>query len=108
LRSEGCRSGSFELILHELLRRRDLPLEIEALKADTTKRPDFLVGTGAESFYMEAILATEESPERVAERKRFGILADVVNRMQSDNFFVGFEVEAWGTAQPSAKASPAA
>jgi hypothetical protein len=104
LRSEGYRSGSFELILHELLRRRDLPLEIEAQKADTTKRPDFLVGTGAESFYMEAILATEESPSRVAERKRCGVLVDVVNRMQSDNFFVGFEVEASGTAQPSAKA----
>jgi hypothetical protein len=104
LRSEGYRSGSFELILHELLRRRDLPLQIEAPKTGTAKRPDFLVGTGADSFYLEAILATEESPEHVAERKRFGVLVDVVNRMQSDNFFVGFEVESWGAGQPSAKA----
>jgi hypothetical protein len=105
LRSDNYRSASFELILHELFRLQGLPLEIEAPKAGTTKRPDFLVGGGgADSFFLEAILATEESPERVAARKRFGALVDVVNRMQTDNFFVGIDdVEASGPGQPSAK-----
>jgi hypothetical protein len=104
LRSDHYRSGSFELILHELLRLRGLPTEIEAPKAGTTKRPDFFVGTGDDSFYMEAILATEESAERVAELKRFGLLVDIVNRMQTDTFFVGFDVAAYGPGQPNAKA----
>jgi hypothetical protein len=104
LRSDHYRSGSFELILHELFRLRDVPVEIEAPKPGTTKRPDFLVGKGVDSFYLEAIDTTEGSPERAAELKRFGELVDIVNRMQTDNFFVGFDVVDYGPCQPSAKA----
>jgi hypothetical protein len=104
LQSEGYRSGSFELMLHELLRLRGFAREVEAAKAATTKRPDFLVGNGADSFYVEAVIASEETAERVAERKRFGLLVDQINgALQSDNFFVNAEVESWGRAQPSAK-----
>jgi hypothetical protein len=85
------------------LRLRGLPREIEAPKAGTAKRPDYLVGPNSDSFYLEAVLATEESPEGVAEGKRLGELVDIVNRMQSDNFFIGFQVEAWGPGQPTAK-----
>jgi len=103
LRSEEhYRSGSFELVLHELLRARELSVEIESPKTGTAKRPDFLVGSGAESFYLEAILATEGSA-RTAEAKRLGQLLDVVSRMQSDSFYIGFDVEATGPGQPSAK-----
>jgi hypothetical protein len=103
LRSDGYRAGSFELILHELLRLRGIPFEVEAPKDGTAKRPDYLVGPDGHSFYLEAVLATDESPERVAEHKRLGDLVDIVNRTPSDNFFVGFQIETWGPGQPSAK-----
>jgi hypothetical protein len=104
MRSDEHLSCSFELILLELLRLRGLRFTVEAPKAGTAKRPDFLVESSSGSFYLEAIVADEQTPERVAERKRLGQLVDLVNRMQSDNFFVGFEVEVVGPGQPSAKA----
>jgi len=100
--TKNYRSASFELVLHELLRPRAKTVHVEPPKEGTPNRPDFLAEMDWGSFYLEAIDANEETPERIAERKRVGELVDLVNQMPSDNFFVGFEIEAAGPGQPSA------
>ncbi len=97
-------SASFELILHELLKRRGRLPQIEVAKEGTTKRPDFFVGPDVPSFYLEAVVATEAPPTDVAAGKRLGQLHDLINGMADPNFFVTLDVRRYGARQPSARA----
>jgi hypothetical protein len=97
------RSASFELILHEILKRRGRSPQIEVPKEGTTKRPDFLVESAVGSFYLEAILATEARRTSVADRKRLDELLDAINRRTDPNFFVSVDVVRYGPGQPSAR-----
>jgi len=83
----------FELALHELLIRLGHGVEIHpASNGATAKRPDFLVTSGSgDRFYMEAVLATDQTDQEAAANARLATLRDLLNRMDSPNFFVGFE-----------------
>ena len=89
------RSAFFELFLHELLLRLDCRVEIhpEPSKAKKT-RPDFRVHSPTNNhFYLEAVLATDESDEEAAARARLNTFYDAIDRMDSPNFFIGVDVK---------------
>jgi len=88
-------SAFFELFLHELLLRLGCHVEIhpEASGGKAT-HPDFRVQSpSGNHFYMEAVLATDESREEAAARARLNELYDALDRMDSPNFFIGIDLE---------------
>jgi len=83
----------FELFLHELLKCLNCKVKVHPkISEESTKRPDFFVKcpTGS-SFYMEAVIATDESQGSAAEEARKNKVYDTLNRLDSPYFFVGME-----------------
>jgi hypothetical protein len=99
-------SAFFELFLHELLLRLRCHIQIHPrLKSGARKSPDFLVQcpTGR-SFYVEAVLATDESREEAGARARMNTVYDLLNRsLDSPDFFVGVHLRGYPKAQPSGR-----
>lgn len=99
------RSAFFELFLYELLLSLGCRVEIhpEPSKAKKT-RPDFRVHSPTNNhFYLEAVLATDESDEEAAARARLNTFYDAIDRMDSPNFFIGVDVEGEPKTPPPAK-----
>jgi hypothetical protein len=95
-------SAFFELFLHELLVRLGCKVTVEPPLAGTAQHPDFLVSspTGAQ-FYVEAVLATDESKQAVVAKRRLHQLWDIVNRrLCSPDFLIGAEFETAPPRQP--------
>jgi hypothetical protein len=98
------RAAFFELFLHELLLRLGHSVTIHpSLSQATTRRSDFLVEsqTGAR-FYMEAVLASDESKEDAAARARTNVVYDALDRLDSPNFFIGMELRGAPRTPPRA------
>jgi hypothetical protein len=98
-------SAFFELFLHELLIRLGCQVEIHPPSESTTKCPDFLVKSASGvCSYMEAVLATEESVEDAAARRRKQVVYDVLDKqLNSPDFFIGMKLRGTPETQPSAK-----
>lgn len=83
-------SATFELLLHALLTR--LRFELEAhpeLSNGSTARPDFLVkAPNGEEFYLEAVLASENTDQNKAAGKMKGVALDVLSATPHKNFLV--------------------
>jgi hypothetical protein len=100
----GLRSAFFELFLHELLIRLKCQLKIHPRVNGTTRRPEFLVEDKSGCrFYLEAVLATGESEEDRAEKARMNVVYDVLNRLNSPNFFIGMKFKGAPETPPSAR-----
>jgi hypothetical protein len=86
-------SAFFELFLHELLLRMDNRVEVHPTLQGNPRRPDFLVlPLVGSSFYVEAVLAMDETNEEAAARARMHAVYDAINRMDSPHFFIGMNV----------------
>lgn len=91
----------FELVLHELLLKLDCRLEVHPRISVSGNRPDFLVTPliGA-PFYLEAVVATGESKEEAAAKARLNQVYDLLNRLESPNFFIHVRVDGKLQVQP--------
>jgi hypothetical protein len=98
------RSAFFELFLYELLLRLGCRPEIHPTVAGTTKSPDFLVEsrTGG-PFYLEAVVSTGESQTEASTKAISSKLHDILDRLDSPNFFVGWEVKRSTQKPPPAR-----
>lgn len=103
-RSDKHPSAFYELFVHELLIRLGCQVDVHPELVSTTRRPDFLVKspTGS-SFYLEAVLATNESDEEAAARARMNVVNDALNRLDSPNFFIGMDLSGAPRTPPSAR-----
>jgi hypothetical protein len=96
----------FELLLHELLLRLGCSiLAVEPDIAGATTHPDFKVASSeGEEFYIEATIATGMSPEDESAQDRENTVYDIINQMDSPNFFLSAQVKGHpNTSPPAAK-----
>ncbi len=97
-------SAFFELLLHEILVRLDCTVIPHPSVPSTNKTPDFFVKPLVDNpFYIEAVLASNESDEEVAAQARINSVYDVVTRkVDSSNFFLWIDVEGSPKSPPPA------
>jgi len=98
------RSALFELFLHELLLRLGCLVEIHPSVVGTCKSPDFLVQskTGG-PFYLEAVVASGESRQEASTGAISRRLRDILDRLDSPNFFIGWKVRGSTQKPPAAR-----
>lgn len=84
------RSAFFELFLYQLLRRMHCAVEVHPqVKTDRSQTPDFLVNDpSGHDFYLEARVVSDESKAAAASKARINQLYDLLNQMDSPNFFL--------------------
>lgn len=98
------RSSFFELLLHELLLQLNCSVEPHPQVDGTTNRPDFLVTpTSGSPFYLEAAVVSDESDEEAAARARLNTIYDVLDRLDSPDFFIGLQISGLPTSQVPAR-----
>jgi hypothetical protein len=98
------RSAFFELFLHELLLRFGCKIGLHPELPGTTRRPDFVVTSqNGERFYLEAVLATDQSKEEMAAEARKNQVYDSINKLNSPDFYVGMDVRGEPATPPSGK-----
>lgn len=98
-------SELFELILHELLRRQELEIEIHPdLPDDVEKRPDFLVkDSEGNPLYIECILATGKSEAEVSAENLVNAIFQKINeKLRTPQFFWSVSVLSQGPQTPKA------
>jgi hypothetical protein len=95
-------SAFFELYIHELLTCLGYKVEIHPeLNGRTGKKPDFYVyKNGEEGFYIEAVLASELSDEEAANVSRTNVVYDVINRLDTPDFFIGMRLRGAPESSP--------
>lgn len=95
----------FELFLHELLLRLGYSITIHPSPSQaSTRRPDFLAESpSGGSFYMEAVVASDQSEEDAAARARMNVVYDTLDRLDSPNFFIGLELRGAPKTPPRAR-----
>lgn len=87
------RSAYFELFLHELLLRLGCAVEIHPEIPGIDRHPDFLVTSkDGSSYFLEAILATDQTKEEMAAEARKNQVYDVLNKLESTDFFIGMDL----------------
>lgn len=95
-------SATFELLLYGYFRRLGFSVEPHPEIPGTTKRPDFRVtSSSGESFYLEAVLTSEDKSTRPAALSRIGTTLDALAKVSHPNFYVSIEYEGEPTTQPS-------
>lgn len=99
-------SASFELYIHEILIR--LGYEVSAhpdTSSEKTTKPDFLVRNTEtdEEFYVEAVLATDQSNDERAAESRKNIVVDSINKLSTPNFYLSLSADGDPETTPSGK-----
>lgn len=86
-----CQSAVFELYLHELLTGLNYSLEVHPDNpSGKSKKPDFrATDSRGNTMFVEAALVTEMSDKDRAAEARKNAVYDVLNGMESPNFFIG-------------------
>ncbi|TDB39119.1 MAG: hypothetical protein D9V44_05520 [Actinobacteria bacterium] len=80
-------SASFELILFAVLTTRGYAVSTHpTLPAGNPKHPDFLATAGDESFYVEAVLASEYRDDEISARRRADAVLRAVDGINSPDF----------------------
>ena len=86
------RSAHFELVLHELLLRLGVTVEVHPAIQGANRRPDFLAtSTSGAKWYLEAVLATNQTREEAAAEARKNQVYDAINQLNSPDFFIGID-----------------
>lgn len=98
------RSAFFELLLHELLSRLRCRVTLHPNPPTGTNRcPDFLVvPERGDPFYLEAVVATDESAAERAAQARMNAVYDVLGRLDSPHFFIGIRLRGTPATPPPA------
>lgn len=99
------RSATFELLLHEALRRLGYLLRPHPeLRNGAQTRPDFLVEDfDGNSFYLEAVLATTRDGANQACEAMKATTRDALSQVPHHSFRVDFDSEGDPTTQPSSR-----
>jgi hypothetical protein len=98
------KSAFFELYVHELLVRLDFDVEAEPDLADSGTHPDFLAyRSGTPKFYVEATLAGLPTQSEYSADRRKAAVQDVINSINSPNFFLGIDIQGAPTSPPPTK-----
>lgn len=95
-------SAFFELFLHEFLLQLGCEVTIHPEPSpDVPKRPDFLVkAPDGNELYLEATVVTGKSDTEVANEKRVRQVYDLINTIDSPNFFLQIVDVTPGASQP--------
>ena len=94
----------FELFIHELFKKQGFKLKPHPKVEGTTKKPDFLVTSESDEFYIEVKHASDLSEQDESYEKRKALLYDEINRIESPDFFLHIrELTIKTRQQPSAK-----
>lgn len=102
-RDDRSHMGAFwELYQAEALRRSGYRITPHPAMPGSTKSPDFLAEGPSGSFYIEMTIASTSDAKRAA-AKRLGAIKDAINAIPSPDFFVGMEVDAYGSEAPDTK-----
>jgi hypothetical protein len=102
LRSDDERhfaAGFWELYLHEAFTRMGYTIECHPTLAHSTRHPDYLISRGEVEFYLEATIAGQSNIE-ISSEKRKKRIYDLLDGLDSPNFFLVVEVEKEGRADP--------
>ena len=99
------RSATFELFLHEALRRKDFKLVPHPkLPNGSVSKPDFLVtDPNGESFYLEAVLATENNELDEGGEARKGVVLDTLSKSPHQNFMIAIDDDGSPNSPPSGR-----
>ncbi|HDM8176263.1 TPA: hypothetical protein P0E27_003498 [Vibrio harveyi] len=99
------RSASFELFLHEALRKQGFVLiPHPELPNGSPYKPDFLVqDVDGNQFYLEAVLATENNELDKGGEARKGAVLDTLSRAPHKNFFIAIDDDGSPKSPPSGK-----
>lgn len=102
---QSFQSAIFELILHDMLFRQGFTLiPHPKLPNGSSKRPDFLVtDSDGNTFYLEAVLATESNEQDAGGEARKGVVFDALNDSPHQNFMVDVDDEGYPKSQSSGK-----
>lgn len=102
---QSFQSAIFELILHDMLFRQGFTLiPHPKLPNGSSKRPDFLVtDSDGNTFYLEAVLASESNEQDAGGEARKGVVFDALNDSPHQNFMVDVDDEGYPKSQPSGK-----
>lgn len=100
--NSNFRSAEFELLLFSILNRQGFSLEPHPeLTNGSSARPDFLVTTpSGDSFYLEAVLAKEDSDDRTND-PLISTTLDVFTTASHNNFGVIVKTSGYPSTQPS-------
>ncbi|MEC3916358.1 hypothetical protein [Nocardia sp. CDC160] len=85
--NDQFRSAFLELYLHECLLRAGYQVTVHPDVPGTTRHPDFYCERNGSGFYLEAISPSSSQAAKSAARRRADLL-DIVNRVESPNFFL--------------------
>jgi hypothetical protein len=98
-------SASFELFIHEYLRRLGMTLTPHPeLPNGSTKRPDFLVEcANGGRLYLEAVCASDDTERSAAAEARKAVALQVLDDVHNPNFMVSIESEGDPATQPSGR-----
>lgn len=99
------RSAIFELFLHDALRRKGFVLiPHPELPNGSSYRPDFLVtDPDGESFYLEAVLATENNELDKSGEARKGVVLDTLSKSPHENFMTAIDDDGTPKSPPSGR-----
>jgi len=94
----------FELYLFTLLRRLGYSLEVHPATTSGAKKPDLVAReTNELGVYVEAILASEATRLESNQTVIMNQVYDILNEMDSPDFFIGLKISGAPKTQPSAK-----
>lgn len=98
--------AAFELLLHEVLVSLGCEVVVHpATETDSSGVPDFLaVPPDSDGFYVEATLVTGKSDEERMAEKRKRRVYDLLDDLESPNFFLGVNMSGSPTSDPSTRA----
>jgi hypothetical protein len=96
------RAAWWEIYLHAALLRGNCTLTAHPVVAGTTRRPDYLVTALGGPLYLEARI-TGHPPTGIAARRRLNTVYDLLNDIDSPNFFIGVDVESTGPNPPGTR-----
>jgi len=100
----GFDSAFQELVLNALARALGCKLCSHPDLPGTSKHPDFVVRSEEHGLaYMEAVSASEVSRKAEGAENRTATLLDGLDRLETDDFFVGTTIRQRGTQAPSAR-----
>jgi hypothetical protein len=89
IRSDGCNSALFELMLHELLLRLQCCPEIHPTVPNAEKRPDYLIVQPDRSrFYLEAASVSGVSKTHEGEENRWRQVLDGLERLCVPDYYL--------------------
>lgn len=98
------RSAFFELFLHELMLLLSCSVRVHPGRGQReSRKPDFRAETlNGNRFYVEAVVANEESRAEMAARARMNRMYDALGRMQSPDFFLYMKIKGSSRTSPPA------